>query len=148
MQKIHINLLLPQLFWSFVSAMSQTHNINVNVDEWELQVHDVNALSTSIQPLLCSQLMTSSRQDIISPSHKKLITAEIFPQHHLAYAWHTALVCVNLPNSELCDPQSTSSVYGPSTGRTGLLGWVQRLSFGAKTSQHSDLGRQRARVVQ
>ena len=35
------------------------------------------------------------------PSHKKLITAEIFPQHHQAYAWHTALVCVNLPNSEL-----------------------------------------------
>ena len=71
MQKIHINLLLPQLFWSFVSAMSQTHNINVNVDEWELQVHDVNALSTSIQPLLCSQLMTSSRQDIISPQSQK-----------------------------------------------------------------------------
>lgn len=25
------------------------------------------------------------------PSHKKLITAEIFPHHHQAYAWHTTL---------------------------------------------------------
>ena len=61
MQKICINLVLPQLFQSFVSAaMSQTHNINVNVDEWELWVH-VNALSTSIQPFLCSLLMTSGK---------------------------------------------------------------------------------------
>ena len=40
--------------------MSQTHNINVNADEWELRVH-VNALSTSIQLFLCPLLMVSGK---------------------------------------------------------------------------------------